>query len=105
MKKIVLAVLGFGSMLFTTKIHAQSFTPDKDLVKYTVYQNADIHNNIVNNTSSDITLSWRVLNHDFPTEWKEGTGICDNVTCYTNSVLGPGTSPGTTYTTAAFSGT
>lgn len=105
MKKIVLAVLGFGGMLLTTGALAQgSFTLQHEHVKYTLVGYGEIHSNITNNTPSNLQVSWRVLSHDFPNDWKEATGICDNVTCYISGVLGSGTAPGNSNKTMPFSG-
>lgn len=105
MKKIVLAALGFGCLLFTNKVNAQNYTLPSKHVKQTVYTYADIHNDITNTSSSAISITWKVLSHDFTQDWKDGTGICDNVTCYIGSVLGNGTMAGPANTTTPFTGT
>lgn len=100
MKRIILAVLGFGGLTSAYNSSAQTFTPADKHVKYTVYTSANINANITNTTSSDIQLSWRIYSHDFPADWKSTTGVCDNVTCYTSGVFSGGTN-----TTIPFSGT
>ncbi|HYD22382.1 MAG TPA: T9SS type A sorting domain-containing protein, partial [Flavipsychrobacter sp.] len=49
----------------------------------------EINNSITNHTSSAITVSWRVIDHNLPQSWKlySGFGICDNITCYDTSIL------------------
>lgn len=91
MKKFILSV--FTGLACLGAANAQSFTVDADTVKYTVHTGANIYNNIKNISGSDLVLKWKVIYHNFPQNWEDATGICDNITCYSNGVL-----DGTQYT-------
>ncbi len=113
MKKIILGAFVLATALFNKEAAAQSFTIEKDTVKYVLYGFADIHNKITNTGSTPMTVNWRVIDHTLPISWQEGAGICDNVTCYTGGVLGqsastpaapPYTPPGNMLETDTFSG-
>lgn len=71
--------------------NAQSFTMHTDTVRSLLknYQ-VDQYNFIRNNTSDTITVSWKVFAHNLPQDWVDSVkyGLCDNVTCYNNSILG-----------------
>lgn len=78
-------------LLFSANtIQAQSFSLPKDTVVAAVYGYADIYNNVTNQTSDTITIAWKVLSHTFPPSWVSSAsfGLCDNVTCYDNQILG-----------------
>jgi hypothetical protein len=101
MKKYLLsALVGLSAIGMTNKGQAQSFTPFADTVRYTVYGDANVNDNITNTTSSPIRITWRVISHNIPTDWQNGFGMCDNITCYSNSILS-----GATRTTDTFSHT
>jgi hypothetical protein len=90
MKKLLL-ISGFGLAAFSSM--AQSFTIPKDTINYTVYGEAKLYNNITNVSSSAIQVKWKVVNHNFPTDW-QNIQACDNNNCYADIVNG------TEYTTA-----
>lgn len=90
MVKRILSItaLGFGLLFSSYSADAQSFTTEADTVWYTVGGNeANIHNNVTNTTSSNLKIVWKVKATDFPADWKKEAvlGICDNVLCRNNS--------------------
>lgn len=95
MKRYILsAFIGLLGLGAANTAEAQNFTVAHDTVWYTVHTNANIYDSVMNTSSSNLELKWKVISHDFPANWVEGTGICDNVVCYSTGVLG-----GTQYTT------
>lgn len=78
-------------LLFSAnKSEAQNFAPQKDTAVATAYGYIDLYNNITNNTSDTISLSWRVIGETLPQSWKDNAafGLCDNVTCYDKAIFG-----------------
>lgn len=104
MKKIFTAILGilFLSGNYTTK--AQSFSVQKDTAVFfwpggTTAQN--FVNGVINPTTvatDSITIQWKVIATDFPSDWISNTtgssvtGVCDNNLCYIASALWPSSS-------------
>lgn len=102
MKKILLAASLIGALAISEKSFAQAFTTPKDTVKATYPANdGNYHNDITNPTNAAVTVSWRVVGHDFPASWQDESvvGICDNILCRTNA--GGNLLNGTTYSTDA----
>src|SRR5690606_6124005 len=89
MKRLILAIVGFMSLVCGGKAGAQTatFTTERDTVEATYFGGTlNIHNDITNISSSPIQITWKVLATDFPASWTtaEALGICDNVLCYNN---------------------
>jgi hypothetical protein len=86
MKKILLLTIS-AIGLFTAQLKAQVFSVSSDTVNATVVSSAVIHDDITNNTSSNITVRWSVVATSFPTDWLNSTafGICDNNLCRNNN--------------------
>lgn len=95
MKKYILSFLLLA--LSVGVVGAQTFTTPKDTVNASFSNTMNVYNKITNVHSSDVTITWRVINHDFPADWINGLNICDNVLCYGNSAALAG---GSTQTTA-----
>lgn len=88
MKKFVLALLSVVGV--ASAATAQDFTMQKDTVKtYAPNSGFELYNYISNKTSGNLKVDWRVISHTLPagTQWVTSFGLCDNVTCYSNSVL------------------
>lgn len=68
---------------------AQSITADHDTVASTIPGYTDIYNYIHNNSGVTTSFSWKIVSHTLPQTWIDHAifGLCDNVTCYTNSIL------------------
>jgi hypothetical protein len=97
-------------MLLPRLSSAQSFS-FSDTVYATVTSSGQVNNYIHNLTSSPLTLKWRVVGSNFPSDWLTATalGICDNKICYYNmggtALWNPGTNSGPTQTSNAYSDT
>lgn len=87
MKKIV--YLLFLPILFAFETQAQTFTMQHDTVKIAGSEFTEAYNYILNNSQSTIDAYWRIIDHNVPQSWKDNAefGLCDNVLCYTKSVL------------------
>lgn len=97
MKKFLLIALGFAGIA-STSVQAQSFTPQSDtvLVNYDINAggNQEFHDNITNNTSSPITITWKGIANNLPGDWlvsPSSLGVCDNNNCYTGASAISGT--------------
>lgn len=88
MRKIVY-LLALPFLFIANTASAQSFTMQKDTVSVAGSQYFDITNYIHNDTTSAIKVSWRIIQENLPQSWKDNAsfGLCDNIMCYTNSVL------------------
>jgi hypothetical protein len=100
MRKIV--YLLFLPLLFAANTgKAQNFSMQHDTVKSTVPVYTDIYNYVNNTSGSTISVNWRIISETLPQSWEDhgSFGLCDNVTCYTTSILA-----GTAQTSDTFSG-
>jgi len=99
MKKILLFVLGIGSLLNVNTASAQAFTTQYDTTFTTLAPDVStiIYNKINNTQDTNITIKWVVISTDFPSDWMPNTGLCDINLCYSSAAIWSGTS-GTTYT-------
>lgn len=78
MKKLVLlALLALG----INHVSAQSFSVAHDSVNVYTNGSVDVHNEVLNLTSSDLQVDWRVISHTLGAGWTSD-GVCDNVVCY-----------------------
>jgi hypothetical protein len=99
MKKLLLVGLSLVSLIASKNAIAQSFSFPKDTVKYAVQGcpnqqsgcTEDIHNDIKNETTGQLTLSWKIIAETLPTSWESTFGLCDNVLCYGNNIMGGST--------------
>lgn len=83
-----ITVLGLGLLFSSNTADAQAFTTEADTVWYTVGGNeANIHNNITNQSAANMKIVWHVSATNFPADWKKESvlGICDNVLCRNNT--------------------
>jgi hypothetical protein len=91
MKKILLTIVGFLSLLSPALVNAQAtFTVQADTVNVSFVNGGGLSpNDLITNTSATggLTLRWRVTACNFPSEWLTSAafGICDNQTCYYNN--------------------
>lgn len=95
MKNILSTIL---FMAVSGTAFSQTFSIPNDTVSAYVVTTYNMHNDITNISASDITVTWRVTDHDLPLDWTTSFAICDNNLCYynvNNSLLG-----GNSYTTA-----
>lgn len=83
-------LLALPFLFGASKTQAQSFTMQHDTMVVTAHAFTEANNIITNNTSSAISISWKVIYENMPMSWKNysGFGICDNIMCYDTSVLG-----------------
>lgn len=111
MKRIILsAALAIAGIFSANNANAQ-FTVAHDTVKNVVYGYVSIGNDVTNTTGLPISIDWKVVYHNLPTTWQSVVGLCDNISCYGNNILGssavvnvpPYTPPGTTKTSDTFS--
>jgi hypothetical protein len=93
MKKLLLLLIGFGSVAFSAKAQA-TFTTPHDTINATYYGGIlKLPNNITNITANPLTLSWNVVSTNFPASWTTETptykplGICDNKLCYNSNLV------------------
>jgi len=106
MKKILLFVLGIGSLLNVNTASAQAFTTQYDTTFTTLAPDVStiVYNRVTNTQDTNIIIKWAVISTDFPSDWMPNTGICDVNLCYTSSAIWTGTS-GPSYTPSYPSGT
>jgi len=87
MKKLVL--LALLSITTFTASFGQSFVSqhgDTVSENYSVPGDIPVYNKVKSNTGSDITLKWRVVDSDIPSDWNF-IGMCDNITCWPATIL------------------
>lgn len=87
MKKFL---LGVCTALIANSSFAQNFTVVYgDTATGTLtsgYSSVTVPNDIINNTTSAQTYSWKGIDSNYPSGWSFG-GMCDNNNCYNNGVL------------------
>ncbi len=89
MKKLF-TIFSLGCALITgNTANAQSFTVQHDTVWINASGSglAEAHSDITNTTASDITIEWKVTATNFPDDWVDNTGICDNASCYSGNLI------------------
>lgn len=97
MKKLVLlALIALGM----NQVSAQSFSAAHDSVTVYTSGSVDVHNTVLNLTSSDLQVDWKVMSHTLGAGWTSG-GVCDNITCYDWQTIQTGTTQTTNPITAA----
>ncbi|WP_276133243.1 T9SS type A sorting domain-containing protein [Polluticoccus soli] len=90
MKKFLLVGLSLFTIAASESSFAQAtFSFPKDTVKYAVqgYGTEDVHNDIKNETTGQLSLTWKIISESLPTSWETGFGLCDNVLCYGTNIL------------------
>ncbi len=89
MKK-VFTLLSLAGVLFAgSKATAQSIAVAHDTIAFSNSALQEVHNDVTNTSGSSLTVIWRVVASNFPTDWINNMGICDNVTCISSSGLWP----------------
>ncbi len=82
MKSTIFSVL-FG-LIFSLTINSQTFTIPHDTIIATIETSDKLHNDMANIDSVSIKVVWKIVSHDFPSDWGSSLAICDNNVCYTN---------------------
>ena len=82
---------------------AQSFKVAYDTVYINVTSDTAYYDNVTNLLSSPITISWKVVATNFPSDWLALLAFCDNKNCYYNAsgTIWPGA---TTFTSIPIAG-
>ncbi len=94
MRKIYLLLSGIFLFISAYNVTAQTFNFQNDTVILT-YTGTGLQNlpDLINNPSTivtdSVTINWKVIATDFPTDWQGATGICDNKLCYNFPGLWP----------------
>jgi len=96
----IFTLITAGVLLFAVKQgHAQSagssIASQHDTVSFSTAGSYNAVNGIINNTTNNMTVQWKVVASNFPADWLPVTGFCDNNSCYSGSSIWPS---GTTYT-------
>lgn len=99
MKKILLSLLCAVGLLSPSLVRSQSFTVANDTMITTANGGMINMNNFVTPVGGPVTLQWRAIESNLPSDWTPNVGICDNVNCYILSSLYPS---GTLKTTASY---
>lgn len=89
MKKIFYILIPLF-LLGTFKSSAQSFNIQEDTVKALMQDYLiDLPASLRNLTNDTIRISWKVIDHNIPTDWADSGqfGLCDNVLCYYKTIL------------------
>src|ERR1700747_3690587 len=96
MKKIFTLTIAALFLFTSAKVGAQSFHV-YDTARCSTTGTATIIDTIYNTGTGSVTLDWKVVASDFPSDWIPNFSLCDNHTCYSNSgsALWPGVSPET----------
>jgi len=92
MKKTLLLILSILTISLQGFAQATFTTQNGDTAKqawFTTNQIVKVEQNITNQTSNPLKLKWNIIASNFPTGW-DFKGLCDNVTCYTGSVINGG---------------
>lgn len=98
MKKLFITLSIFCGLATTSQLSAQSFTCPHDTVTISTESSATEHNDITVPGSTDVTVQWRVSATDFPSDWINAAGVCDNSTCISGTgIWNTSTSTGPTY--------
>lgn len=84
-------ILTFSALLFilgySRRSDAQSFHVTADTVWLTnPTALTNLHDDVVVSGSSSVSLTWHVVNTNFPSDWSDW-GICDNFQCYNHPLL------------------
>ncbi len=77
----IILVLSIGAKAQIT------LSPDSAIFDCITYGDQDLHLDVVNDSGSDIKVSWIVLDVLLPTGW-EITQFCDNISCLSPVVIG-----------------
>lgn len=88
MKKFILSLFTAASIFSGGSLFAQSFSVQHDTIYATVSSLSNVSDAILNNTNNTVTINWNVIATNFPSDWINALGICDNVACYNNVTNG-----------------
>lgn len=75
--------IGFGS----ARVSAQSFTTPHDTITAVVNAEGKYYNKITNTTANPISIKWKIVADDFPTDWRDNFSTCDNKLCESGAIL------------------
>jgi len=108
MKKILLSILTIVAVLHSVSASAQTatFSPVADTAYGQIQTNANIRDFITATATGGVTLTWKVVACNFPTDWLADStfGICDNTLCHYNihDTLWNGTTGVSTWTSGNY---
>ena len=89
MKKIFTLIIAAFFFYVPVSLYAQSFTIQHDTATSTPSGLTVVEDGITP-SAGNMTIQWKVIATNFPSDWLAGTGICDNYQCYANGLLWPG---------------
>ena len=101
MKKIFTLFTGLLLLSATAKLSAQSFTIQHDTATLNSPTGLVTVVDGVTPGASNVTITWKVIETNFPSDWQAGTGICDNNQCYSSGLLWPSGTTKTSFSYAA----
>lgn len=88
MKQLFLHFAIVSSSIFGGNLSAQSISIPHDTITATITtDDQKFYNKITNTASSAITVTWEIIEHDFPSDWQSSLAICDNKLCYSGASL------------------
>lgn len=87
MKKFITLLSLAGALFAGGSTYAQSISVQHDTVTLSGAGSQEASNYIINNTTTPVILEWKVISTNFPSDWIANTGVCDNNTCVSGSVL------------------
>lgn len=99
MKKFITLLSLAGALLAGSSTYAQSIDVQHDTVTISGAGFHEASNYLINTTTSAVTVEWKVIATNFPSDWIANTGICDNNTCISGAGLWPA---GTLYETVPY---
>lgn len=79
------------ALSFNISSYAQSFTAQHDTVAFMSSEFYSAIDGISVPGTSPVNIQWRVVASNFPADWKEKTGICDALNCYSSTPVFAGT--------------
>lgn len=97
MKKLFTFILMTIGVASVKDAVAQSLSFGADTVTFSASGTYNAASNITNSSGSNMTVQWKVVSTNFPSDWLTNTGICDNSNCYTTSYFWPTTINESTY--------
>ncbi len=91
MRHLYILLASFGVLLCSQKAFAQSFSVAHDTVWMTAGYGAKIFpDSVINNTSSNLSLQWKVVASNIPADWQSpNSGFCDPSLCYEMAAVWP----------------
>lgn len=77
------ALLTLSGILICLNAISQTFTIQHDTMSAEIFDPYTFFNPITNTGSTNIQVTWKIVDHDFPPDWVNGSfSLCDNKKCY-----------------------